>query len=129
MSGAATSAGRFAVLLHAATKRRANARKRRIRSSVSIMRAALLALLLTLPVLGAPLRVHVTVALCDNATQGIVPVPPAIGDGNTPRTNLYWGAMYGLKTWLKRDGWKVEKAAAPHAFVLERVVARKTIAG
>jgi hypothetical protein len=91
------------------------------------MRAALLALLLTLPVLAAPLRVHVTVALCDNATQGIVPVPPAIGDGNDPRSNLYWGAMYGLKTWLKRDGWKVEKAAAPHAYVLERVVARKTI--
>ena len=93
------------------------------------MRAALLALLLTLPVWAAPLRVHVTVALCDNATQGIVPVQPAIGDGNNPRTNLYWGAMYGLRTWLKRDGWTVEKAASPHAFVLERVVARKTIAG
>lgn len=92
------------------------------------MRAVLLALLLTVPVLAAPLRVHVTVALCDNATQGIVPVPAAIGDGNDPRTNLYWGAMYGLKSWLKRDGWKVEKAAPPHAHVLERVVARKTIA-
>lgn len=92
------------------------------------MRAALLALLLTAPALAAPLRVHVTVALCDNATQGIVPVPAAIGDGDEPRTNLYWGAMYGLKTWLKRDGWKVERAAPPHALVLERVVARKTIA-
>ena len=94
------------------------------------MRAALVALLLTLPVLAAPLRVHVTVALCDNATQGIVPVPPAIGDGNDPRTNLYWGAMYGLKTWLKRDGWKIEKAASPNrALVLERLIARKTIGG
>jgi hypothetical protein len=52
------------------------------------MHATLLALLLTLPAAAAPLRVHVTVALCDNASQGIVPVPVAIGDGNDPRTNL-----------------------------------------
>ena len=92
------------------------------------MRAALLALLLTVPALAAPLRVHVTVALCDNATQGIVPVPAAIGNGDDPRTNLYWGAMYGLKSWLIRDGWKIEKMASPHPFVLERIAARKTIA-
>ncbi|HEX6096960.1 MAG TPA: hypothetical protein VF432_11600 [Thermoanaerobaculia bacterium] len=94
------------------------------------MRALLLALFVALPALAGPLRVHVTVALCDNATQGIVPVPAAIGDGNDPRTNLYWGAMYGVKSWLKRDGWKMEKAASPDASrVLERIVARKTIAG
>ena len=94
------------------------------------MRAALLVLLLALPVAAAPLRVHVTVALCDNATQGIVPVPAAIGEGNDPRTNLYWGAMYGVKSWLKRDGWKIEKAASPDADrVLERLIARKRIAG
>ena len=94
-----------------------------------IMRAAALLVFLALPVFAAPLRVHVTVALCDNATQGIVPVPAAIGDGNDPRTNLYWGAMYGVKSWLKRDGWKVEKADSPHPYVLERLIARKTIAG
>jgi hypothetical protein len=76
-----------------------------------------------------PVLVHVTVALCDNASQGIVPVPAAIGDGDDPRTNLYWGAMYGLKTWLKRDGWKVAGAPVPRDAVLERIVARKTIAG
>ena len=91
------------------------------------MRAAMLALLIALPLSAEPLRVHVTVALCDNATQGIVPVPAAIGDGNDPRTNLYWGAMYGVKSWLKRDGWKVEKIASPHPFVLERITARKKI--
>ena len=91
------------------------------------MRAALFALLIALPLSAQPLRVHVTVALCDNATQGIVPVPAAIGDGNDPRTNLYWGAMYGVKSWLKRDGWKVEKIASPHPFVLERITARKKI--
>jgi hypothetical protein len=91
------------------------------------MRNAVLALLFVLPVFGAPLRVHVTVALCDNATQGIVPVPAAIGDGDDPRTNLYWGAMYGVKSWLKREGWKVEKVASPHDFVLERITARRKI--
>lgn len=93
------------------------------------MRALLLALLLTLPLSAAPLRVHVTVALCDNATQGIVPVPPAIGNGNDPRTNLYWGARYGLESWLKREGWKLEKMDSPHPFVLERLMARKSIGG
>ena len=67
------------------------------------MRKILLLLALALPALAEPpLRVHVTVALCDNASQGIVPVPAAIGDGDDPRTNLYWGAMYGVKSWLKR---------------------------
>lgn len=76
-----------------------------------------------------PVTVHVVVALCDNATQGIVPVPPAIGDGNVPRTNLYWGAAYGLKTWLKRERWAVEAAKVPNSAVLERLVARKAIGG
>ena len=59
-------------------------------------------LLLALPLSAAePFVVHVSVALCDNASQGIVPVPAAIGDGNAPRTNLYWGASLGVKTWLK----------------------------
>jgi len=96
------------------------------------MRGAFLAVLLALATLSAsaePLRVHVTVALCDNATQGIVPVPVALGDGHNPRTNLYWGAMYGVKSWLRRDGWKLEKATSPHEAILERLVARKTIAG
>ena len=61
------------------------------------MRAACIVLLSALPLFGEPLRVHVTVALCDNATQGMVPVPAAIGDGDDPRTNLYWGARYGVK--------------------------------
>ena len=35
--------------------------------------------------------IHVLVALCDNINQGIVPVPPQLGDGQDPRNNLYWG--------------------------------------
>jgi hypothetical protein len=94
------------------------------------MRRLALVLALALPALGErPLLVHVTVALCDNATQGIVPVPPAIGDGNDPRTNLYWGASYGVKTWLKKEKWAIERASAPDSAILERLVARKTIGG
>lgn len=87
------------------------------------------AIFLAMPALAKPLTVHVTVALCDNATQGIVPVPAAIGDGNDPRTNLYWGASYGVKSQLRREKWTIEKAKPPHAAILERLVARKTIGG
>ena len=90
---------------------------------------ALVILLAPIGAYAKPLTVHVVVALCDNATQGIVPVPAAIGDGNDPRTNLYWGAMYGVKTWLKREKWKVETAKVPNSAVLERLVARKTVNG
>jgi len=46
--------------------------------------------------------VHVFVALCDNEHQGIVPVRAELGNGRDPRTNLYWGAMYGVKTYFSR---------------------------
>lgn len=85
--------------------------------------------LIATPAFAKPLVVHVTVALCDNATQGIVPVPAAIGDGNDPRTNLYWGAAYGVKTWLKRERWTIVRASAPHPAILERITAKKTIGG
>jgi hypothetical protein len=44
----------------------------------------------------------IIVALCDNEHQGIVPVPEALGRGDDPATNLYWGAMYGLRTLLQK---------------------------
>jgi len=47
--------------------------------------------------------VHVFVALCDNKHQGIVPVPAALGNGQDPRNNLYWGAMYGAKTFFRKS--------------------------
>lgn len=46
--------------------------------------------------------VHVYVALCDNVNQGIVPVPGQLGNGDDPSSNLYWGALYGVKTYFKR---------------------------
>lgn len=52
---------------------------------------------------GRPLVVTVHVALCDNTWQGIVPVPAFLGNGDRPRTNLYWGAMHGLFGELRRS--------------------------
>jgi hypothetical protein len=76
-----------------------------------------------------PLVAHVVVALCDNQHQGIVPVPKSLGNGQTPGTNLYWGARYGLKTFLTRDGgWRAVpcESRAPEG-VLERLVLRRAI--
>ena len=91
-------------------------------------RILLLLLLLAVPAFAEPLIVHVTVALCDNASQGIVPVPAAIGNGDDPRTNLYWGASLGVKSWLKREKWQVQTVPA-QAPILERIIAKKTIDG
>ena len=72
---------------------------------------------------GRPLVAHVVVALCDNVHQGIVPVTPSLGDGQNPRTNLYWGAAYGLKTYLQRAGWSiVARPEPPRPEILERLV-------
>ena len=55
---------------------------------------------------GRPVIVHVTVALCDNDHQGIVPVPVSLGNGQDPATNLYWGARYGIGTFFWHEaGW------------------------
>jgi hypothetical protein len=67
---------------------------------------------------------HVIVALADNKYQGIVPVPAAIGNGDDPAHNLYWGAGYGVRTYFQRSGdWQVVgKCAAGKGPVLERCV-------
>ena len=59
------------------------------------------------PGASCPMVAHVVVALCDNVNQGIVPVPKAIGDGRDPRTNLYWGARFGVRTYFRNTpGWR-----------------------
>ena len=56
---------------------------------------------------GTP-EVHVFVALADNASQGIVPVPQKIGDGNNPAANLYWGCADALPAVFgKSREWKL----------------------
>ncbi len=66
------------------------------------------------------------VALCDNQHQGIVPVPAALGNGDDPANNLYWGAMYGTKSFLKKSkAWSlVAEEALPEGATLERVTFR-----
>lgn len=68
--------------------------------------------------------VHVIVPLCDNAHQGIIPVPASLGNGQEVDRNLYWGAAYGVRTWFdKQPGWvRVERTKAPAPMILERLV-------
>lgn len=70
--------------------------------------------------------IHVFVALCDNMTQGIVPVPARIGNGLDPGNNLYWGCGYGVKTFFKRDpDWiMIHQEERDSGTVLERIVFR-----
>jgi hypothetical protein len=73
-----------------------------------------------------PRVIHLFVALCDNASQGIVPVPAAIGDGDKPEANLYWGCGDGAKTVFDRSrNWKLVQAApVPGGIILERRIYR-----
>jgi hypothetical protein len=67
--------------------------------------------------------IHVFVALCDNRYQGIVPVPAAIGNGQDPANNLYWGCGFGIKTFFKRSKeWMLVKTQQPDSVRLERLV-------
>lgn len=69
--------------------------------------------------------IHVFVALCDNQFQGIVPVPQALGDGKDPANNLYWGALYGVKSYFKRKAknWKfVKSMPSSDPAVLDRIL-------
>lgn len=68
--------------------------------------------------------IHVFVALCDNANQGIVPVPEQLGNGEDSENNLYWGAMYGIKTFLKKSkDWKlIETKKNFTTKILERII-------
>lgn len=72
----------------------------------------------------APRIIHVFVALCDNDSQGIVPVPKKIGNGNDPDNNLYWGCGYGVRTFFSRavEWKKVAAVKNPRTHILERLV-------
>jgi hypothetical protein len=78
---------------------------------------------------GRPVVVHVVVALCDAKRQGVV--PPAnetLCQGDNPRQNLYWGALYGVKTHLSRKGWEVVSSADPPGDeVVQRVVFKRQV--
>jgi len=72
---------------------------------------------------GKSKSIHILVALCDNKYQGIVPVPPKIGNGQDPNYNLYWGTAYGVKTYFKRsEEWHLVKSLSIDNEILERII-------
>lgn len=84
----------------------------------------LLSSLLTFTASAKTQVIHVVVALCDNKYQHIAPVPKMIGNGQDPSTNLYWGALYGFKTYFaKQSEWQVVQLNKPHdSRILEEIV-------
>jgi len=68
--------------------------------------------------------IHILVALCDNDYQGIVPVTRELGNGQNPKSNLYWGAAYGIKTYFRKqkDWIFIEQSPSPSFHILERIV-------
>lgn len=71
----------------------------------------------------SPKTIHIIVALCDNKYQGIYPVPQALGNGQDPKNNLYWGALYGVKTHFKKSKeWKLLKQSKVDSVLMERLV-------
>ena len=77
---------------------------------------------------GRPLTAHVIVCLADNRHQGIVPVKPRLGNGQDARNNLYWGALYGVKTHLLKSGWKRVADKTPlEEGMLDRIVLQQKI--
>lgn len=68
--------------------------------------------------------IHVFVALADNINQGIVPVSASLGNGDNPKTNLYWGAAFGIRTFFsKNKDWQlISVIPNPRATILERCI-------
>jgi hypothetical protein len=73
---------------------------------------------------GKPRVIHVFVALADNQHQGIIPVPAVLGNGDDPAHNLYWGAAFGVRTFLRKSTeWKETLSLKnPYEGILERSV-------
>jgi len=71
-----------------------------------------------------PRTIAVFVALCDNDSQKIAPVPARIGDGNKPAVNLYWSCSDGFASFFERsDKWKrikTEEEVSPDILVRQQ---------
>jgi hypothetical protein len=71
--------------------------------------------------------IHLFVALCDNRYQGITRVPAALGNGQNHHSNLYWGALYGVRTFFKKsDEWKLVATRKASGVILERLIFKNT---
>lgn len=83
-------------------------------------------LLLLTPCTAADRVLHLFVALVDNASQRIAPVPAKIGNGDDPANNLYWGCDDGVKTvFSKSKAWKRLAVTDPDGAegpIMERLV-------
>lgn len=90
--------------------------------SIGLILACLLSSTASAATVAKPKTIHVFVALCDNEHHGIVPVPSFLGNGQDPANNLYWGAMYGIKTFFRqsKDWMLVKSLPAPKTDILER---------
>lgn len=77
---------------------------------------------------GNPLVATLYVALCDNDSQGIVPVRNrSICNGDDPIRNMYWNGN-GIAGYLKGHGWKkVHTIRKPEAPILIEEVWKKTM--
>lgn len=78
--------------------------------------------------------IRVFVALCDNATQGIIPVPPKIGNGNDLDNNLYWGCDEGVRSIFKQSkSWKLTSSTRTDTkgdeLILEQLYFKHTATG
>jgi len=92
---------------------------------MKIIQSLLLILFFTANTYSQTKTIHAFVALCDNEFQGIVPVPKSLGNGKDAKNNLYFGAMYGVKSFLryKTKDWVFIKATKPtNANIVERVL-------
>jgi hypothetical protein len=78
---------------------------------------------------GRPVVAHVIVALCDNLHQGIVPVPKGVGNGQDPRSNLYWGAGYGLRFYFSHKAGYSLRQLSFSGQVLDKVALTKDLPG
>lgn len=70
--------------------------------------------------------IHVIVALCDNKNQAIIKVPDHLGNGGSPNTNLYWGALYGVKTYFTQSpNWQlINQKLKLNESIVERLIFR-----
>lgn len=67
-------------------------------------------------------EIRVFIALCDNKTQGIIPVSPKIGNGDDPDSNLYWGCDEGFGSVFRHSkNWQVLES---HSDVSQAVLRR-----
>jgi hypothetical protein len=71
--------------------------------------------------------IHIFTALCDNRYQGITRVSAALGNGQNHNTNLYWGALYGIRTYFKKSNeWELLVTQKTKSIILERLIFRHT---